>query len=215
MTNVIIIEDNAELRNRLINLMEQSKKVVCLGAFSSMEAFSRVTSFSEIPDIVLLDLSLPGISGIEGIPILKEILPTTGIVILTSSKAPDLVFKAICAGAIGYLLKDIDFDYLEYNLVAIKKKEGSALSPQIARRIINYFQKGQISKNSESIKLKDKEYLIVKSLADGLTYKDISDIMGITIDGVRYYIKKIYRKLQVKSKSQVIRKYMSGEIDME
>ncbi len=215
MTKIIIIEDNADLRNRLVNLIEQSKKLKCLRAFNSMEAFAKATLFSEIPDIVLLDLGLPGISGIEGIPIIKGILPTTEIVIFTSTNAPDLVFKAICAGATGYLLKDINFDYLEYNLIAIHEKGGSAISPQIARRIINYFQKGQIAKNSESIKLKDKEYIIVKALCDGLTYKDISDTMEITVDGVRYHIKNIYRKLQVNSKAQVIGKFMAGEIDME
>lgn len=215
MIKVTIIEDYANLRNRLVNLMKQSKKIECMSTYSSMEAFSRAAPFSEIPDIVLLDLGLPGISGIEGIPIIKKFLPNAEIVIFTTSNSPDLVFKAICAGATGYLLKDINFDYLEYNLIAIHEKGGSAISPQIARRIINYFQKGQVAKNSESIKLKDKEYIIVKALSDGLNYKDISDSLELSVDGVRYHIKNIYRKLQVNSKAQVIGKFMSGEIDME
>lgn len=215
MIKVIIIEDNADFRNRLVNLIAESKQITCLRTFSSMENFSRATHSSKIPDIVLLDLNLPGISGIEGIPIIKKILPTTQIAILTASNSPDLIFKAICAGAIGYLLKDINFDYLEYNLVAIHEKGGAAISPQIARRIINYFQKGQITKNPESTKLKDKEYIIVKALCDGLNYKDISDLIGLTVDGVRYHIKNVYRKLQVNSKIQVINKFRAGEIDME
>ena len=213
MIRISIIEDNADLRNRIVNLMDKSKQLKCLHTFSSMEAFSRAAPFSETSDIVLLDLSLPGTSGIEGIPIIRKVLPTAEIVIFTSSNAPDLVFKAICAGANGYLLKDITFDYLEYNLVAIHEKGGAAISPQIARRIINYFQKGGITTHTESIKLKEKEYIIVKALCDGLTYKDISDSLGLTVDGVRYHIKNIYSKLQVNSKIQVINKFRAGEID--
>lgn len=215
MINVIIIEDNSDLRDRLKVLMNQSQKLHCARAIESMETFVRMSHELYQPHIILLDIGLPGMSGLDGIPTIKEIYPDVAIVIFTASNSPDKIFSAICAGAIGYLLKDINFDYLETNLVAIQEKGGSALSPQVARRILNYFQKGKIKKNADSIKLKPKEYIIVKSLVDGLSYVDIGQALELSLNGVRYHIKNIYKKLQVNSKTQVIRKYMAGEVNRE
>lgn len=215
MINVIIIEDNSDLRERLEKLMNQSQKLYCIRTVESMETFLRMPHQLYQPHIILLDIGLPGVSGLEGIPTIKEIYPEADIVIFTVSNSPDKIFRAICAGAVGYLLKDINFDYLETNLVAIREKGGAALSPQIARRVLNYFQKGKIKKNPDSIKLKQREYIIVKSLVDGLSYEDIAQSLELTIDGVRYHIKNVYKKLQVNSKSQVIRKFMMGELNME
>jgi len=212
MINVIIVEDNSALRERLMTLMNQSQKLECVRAIESVEAFLRMSHQSYQPQIILLDIGLPGMSGLEGIPIIKEIYPDAAIVILTTSNAPDKVFRAICAGATGYLLKDIDFDFLETSLIGIQEKGGAALSPQVARRVLDYFQRGRINKNPHGVKLKPKEYVIVKSLVDGLSYEDIAHSLELSIDGVRYYIKNIYKKLQVNSKSQVIRKYMAGEV---
>lgn len=215
MIQVMIIEDNADLRERLNQLMEFSPKLNCLIAIDSMEVFFRLPYQKKSPDIVLLDIGLPGMSGLEGIPRIKEKFPDAEIVILTASNAPDKIFKAICLGASGYLLKDINFDYLESNLVLIHEKKGAALSPQVARRVLNYFQKARIQKKPDNIKLKDKEYIIVRSLVDGLSYQETADALKLTIDGIRYHIKNIYKKLQISSKSQLVKKYMDGEIDME
>lgn len=212
MVKVILIEDNADLRTRIATLMNSSDKLRCLITFDSVEAFLRRPKSKGIPDIILLDIGLPGISGIAGIPKIKQILPDVEIVILTVQNDPDKIFKAICAGASGYLLKDINFDFLETQLVAIHEKGGSALSPQVARRILSYFQKSKVKKNPIATKLKDKEFAIVRGLVDGLSYQDVAGIMEITIDGVRYHIKNIYKKLQVNSKAQVIKKYLDGDI---
>ncbi len=213
MVKVIIIEDNADLRDRIANLMHSSDKLQCLITYDSVEAFLRRPKSEGIPDIILLDIGLPGISGIAGIPKIKQLLPDVEIVILTVQNDPDKIFKAICAGASGYLLKDINFDFLENQLVAIHEKGGSALSPQVARRILSYFQKSKVKKNPKTTKLKDKEFTIVRGLVDGLSYQDVAGVLDITIDGVRYHIKNIYKKLQVNSKAQVIKKYLDGDIE--
>ncbi|MEM1119857.1 MAG: response regulator transcription factor [Bacteroidota bacterium] len=213
MIKLIVIEDNKVLRERLINLIKQSQKLTFVAAFSSMESFLKSAATLTAPNVVLLDIGLPGISGIAGIPRIKNIFPEVEIVILTAHNNPEKIFKAICVGATGYLLKDIDFNYLESELVALHEREGSPLSPQVARRVLNYFQKSKIVKNPDSIKLRDKEYIIVKALVDGLSYEEVAEQVGMTIDGVRYHIKKIYKKLEVNSKAQVIKKYLDGEID--
>ena len=210
---VIIIEDNIDLRNRLCHLMKQSTQLECTHVFSSVEGILR-SSFIEVqPDIILLDIGLPGISGIDGIPKIKQVFPKVEIVILTVYNDPDKIFEAICAGATGYLLKDINFDFLESQLIGIYEKGGAAFSPQVARRVLNYFQKGQVRKSQGKVKLNNKEHLIIRGLIDGLSYQRIAETLGITIDGVRYHIKNIYKTLQVNSKTQAIKKYLDGSIE--
>ena len=210
---VVIVEDNIRFRERLFYLMEGSTQLECIHVFSSVEDLLKNSFIEAKPDIVLLDIGLPGISGIDGVPKINKVLPKAEIVILTVFNNPDKIFAAICAGATGYLLKDINFSFLESQLIGIYEEGGSALSPQVARRVFNYFQKGQIRKNKKKTKLNSKEYLIIRGLVDGLSYQSIAEIMGISINGVRYHIKNIYKTLQVNSKAQAIKRYLDGYVN--
>ena len=213
MIKVAIVEDNIDLRDRLKNLMNQSDHLNCVLAVESVEKVLRFHSEISNVDILLLDIGLPGMSGIKGIPHIHSIAPELDIIILTIHQDPDKIFNAICAGAMGYLLKDLSFTELEQHLISVKEKGGSVLSPKIARRVLRHFQGGN-KKISGKTELTKKETQVVRFLVDGLSYQNVADEMGISLDGVRYHVKNIYKKLQVKSKSQVIKKYLEGSIDL-
>ncbi len=211
MIKVAIIEDNHDLRDRLRDFMGKSKALECISAVDSIEKFMKYYTAERKPDIILTDIGLPGISGIEGIPHLRKLDTSMEVIMLTVYQDPDKIFKAICAGATGYLLKDLSFDELETQLVSIREKGGSILSPQVARRVLDYFQPSSGNVQTEKDKLSDKEQKIVVFLVDGLSYQKIADHMGMSIDGIRYHIKNIYKKLQVTSKAEVIKKYLGKD----
>ena len=212
MINVAIIEDNVDLRDRLKELMNQSDHLECSLAVESIEKFLRYNPNASHIDILLLDIGLPGMSGIKGIPHIHKVSPDLDIIILTVHQDPDKIFNAICAGAMGYLLKDLSFTELEQHIVSVKEKGGSVLSPKVARRVLSHFQNGN-KMTSGTTTLTKKETQVVRFLVDGLSYQKVADEMGVTLDGIRYHVKNIYKKLQVKSKAQVIKKYLEGNID--
>jgi len=211
MIKVAIIEDNHDLRNRLKEFMGKSESMECISAVDSIEKFMKYYTSDRKPDIILTDIGLPGISGIEGIPHLRKLDASIEVIMLTVYQDPDKIFKAICAGATGYLLKDLSFGELETQLVSIREKGGSILSPQVARRVLDYFQPSSGNVQTKKDKLSDKEQKIVVFLVDGLSYQKIADHMGMSIDGIRYHIKNIYKKLQVTSKAEVIKKYLGKD----
>jgi DNA-binding NarL/FixJ family response regulator len=215
MIKVAIIEDNINLRDRLKKLMEQSIQLDCLLAVESVEKFLRYYDKDVGLDILLLDIGLPGMSGIKGIPHIHKIAPDLDIVILTVHQDPDKIFNSICAGAMGYLLKDLSFSELENHIISVKEKGGSVLSPKIARRVLRHFQGGNKTIKNNKTELTKKEVQVVRFLVDGLSYQKVADQIGITLDGVRYHVKNIYKKLQVRSKAQVVKKYLEGDIGFE
>jgi len=214
MIKVALIEDNINLRERLKNLMSQSEHLDCLLAIESVEKFLRYYDKTAELDILLLDIGLPGMSGIKGIPHIHKIAPDLNIVILTVHQDPDKIFNSICAGAVGYLLKDLSFSELESHIISVKEEGGSVLSPKIARRVLRHFQSGNKTIKDKT-ELSKKEVQIVRFLVDGLSYQKVADEIGVSIDGVRYHIKNIYKKLQVSSKAQIVKKYLKGDIDFD
>ena len=214
MINVAIVEDNIDLRERLKTLMNQSDQLDCLLAVESVEKFLRYYDKQLELDILLLDIGLPGMSGIKGIPQIHKVAPDLDIIILTVHQDPDKIFNSICAGAMGYLLKDLSFSDLESHIITVKEKGGSALSPKVARRVLSHFQQGKKTIKDKT-QLTKKEAQVVLFLVDGLSYQKVADQIGVTLDGVRYHVKNIYRKLQVRSKAQVVKKYLQGDIEFD
>jgi len=214
MIKVALVEDNTKLRDRLKELINQSEHLSCALAVDSVEKFLKYYNPSSEIDIVLLDIGLPGMSGIAGIPHIHKIAPDVDIVILTVHQDPYKIFNAICAGAIGYLLKDLSFAELENHIITVKEKGGSVLSPKIARRVLRHFQDGT-KKIPDKTQLTKKETQVVRFLVDGLSYQSVADEIGISIDGVRFHVKNIYKKLQVSSKAQVVKKYLEGGIEFD
>jgi DNA-binding NarL/FixJ family response regulator len=197
--HVMIIEDHPEFRESLFYIMKSNAGFKCIGKFSSVE--DAVISTAN-PDVILLDINLPGISGIDGIPDLRESFPTAAILMLTVLDDNESVFKAILAGADGYLLKTTLPARL---LQAIEDavKGGCPMSPSVARQAMNFFRKHVPPVPKES-GLTDREKEILQLLIDGFSNDDIADKLFISIQTVRNHVRHIYEKLHVHSRSQAI-----------
>jgi DNA-binding NarL/FixJ family response regulator len=203
---IAIIEDDQEIRTGLAKYFLSQLEFERVLAVASVEAFfESPVDFSKI-NVVLTDIGLPGKSGIEGIKMIKEKNPQTDVIMITVFKDSDKIFKSLCSGATGYILKGTSFEEIKESILTILKG-GSYMSPTIARKIVEYFN--PLQKLTES-KLTQREEQIVKGLVDGLSYKLIADRLCISVDTVRYHIKNIYTKLEVNSKSEVIAKFLKN-----
>lgn len=209
MISIAIIEDDKEVREAICEYLHAQPNMLCEYAEESVEGFLWKLRPGSLPDIILMDIGLPGMSGISGIKIIKEKYPAIDIVMLTVHNDPHKIFQSLCAGATGYLLKTTPFPEIK-KAVEDLYAGGSAMSPKIARKVIEYFHPGP-SPLPES-PLTDKEKAVVMGLVDGLSYKMIAGKMGISLETVRTHIKHIYAKLHVHCKADVIRKSLRGEI---
>jgi DNA-binding NarL/FixJ family response regulator len=208
MTNIALIEDDIELKELLEKYLNfQTDFNVVLSTISAEEFFENYKQIEQI-DIVIMDIGLPGISGIEALPKIKQNLPKTEIIMLTVHDDSDKVFQSLRRGASGYLLKNTPLDKIKESIELIFAG-GSPMSPNIARRIVEYFNPKQ---NLGQKELSTREKEIVVALVDGLSYKLVADRLNISIDTVRQHIRSIYRKLNVNSKAEVISKSYKGEI---
>ncbi len=209
MIHVAIVEDDAEIREALSGFLNQQEEMCCHCASGSVENFLRHFDKDYVPDIILMDIGLPGMSGISGIKIIKERNPEIDILMLTVHNEPHKIFQSLCAGATGYLLKTTPFPEIKKAIIEIKAG-GAPMTPQIARRVIDYFK--QENSASEESPLTDKEKEIVMNLVAGLSYKMIAEEQCVSIETIRTHIKHIYSKLHVHCKADVIRKSLQGEI---
>ncbi len=202
-----IVEDIEDIRNALADYFGRQEEVASVQAFDSMEAFFDALATGYVPGVVLSDIGLPGMNGIDGIKKLKDSYPDTDIIMLTVFNNSERIFKSICAGATGYVLKDTPLPELKRAVLDVRTG-GSYMTPSIARKVMEYFLP---KKTSEDI-LTAKEKQIVVAMTEGLSYKMIADRLSVSIDGVRFHIKNIYRKLHVNSKAEVIGKFHKGEL---
>lgn len=207
MINIAIIEDDALVRNTLTALFEQQYDMCCVMAVQSAELFLKKAPEITRPDIVLSDIGLPGMDGIEAIQLIKRLFPESSIIMLSVYADSDRIFKALCAGAVGYLQKDTPLQDI-LDAIKVIQKGGSAMSPAIARKVVEYFS----PKRTYNEALTAKEQQVIAAMVDGLSYKMIAARLGITLETVRQHIKNIYRKLQVNSKGEVIVKSLRGEL---
>lgn len=211
MKRISLIEDDLDIRSSIRQSLKNSVKIDLEFETDALEKAILFYRTRTAPDLFLLDINLSGISGIEGLPLLRRHFPHSAVVIHTILDDDDVIFQSICLGAAGYLLKTTPADELESHLLVTLEDGGSPISPSIARRILNHFCSGRNNLFSlKSEQLTEVERSIVTFLMDALTYQDISEKLGMTIDGVRYYVKKIYGKLQVKSRGQLIRLFMDS-----
>lgn len=207
MIQLAIIEDDELVRNNLAAFFSRQKHLDCgIAAGSVEEFFENVQDNTEL-DIVLTDIGLPGMTGIEALPLIRRKFPDASIIILSVYADSERIFKALCAGAVGYLQKDTPPEEI-LDCINIISKGGSAMSPTIARKVVEYFG----PKRTYNEPLTAKEQQVITAMVDGLSYKMIAARLGITLETVRQHIKNIYRKLHVNSKSEVIVKSLKGEI---
>ncbi|MBN2426616.1 MAG: response regulator transcription factor [Calditrichaceae bacterium] len=210
MINVIITEDNDTIREGLALLINATEDMKCIARYGNCE--DMLAALPDIhPDVFLQDIGLPGMSGIEGVKNIIRQIPEATILMLTVFEDEENIFKALKAGACGYLLKKTPPVQL---IEAIKDayQGGSPMSSGIARKVVTFFKQTPISKTGESYGLSEREKSILASLADGNSYKIIGDKLFISIDTVRSHIRNIYKKLHVHNQSEAVAKVIKDGI---
>jgi DNA-binding NarL/FixJ family response regulator len=209
MISIALVEDDEEIRKGIQTYLNGQKKFVCNFSFGSVEELMRSLNYSNSPNVIIMDLGLPGMSGIDGIKIVKEKYPEIDIIVFSIYNDSEKIFESLCAGATGYLLKNTPLQEIKEGIESLAYG-GSPMSPQIARKVIDFFN--QRTKQKKESPLSGKEKEIVIGLVDGLSYKLIGARMNISIETVRFHIKNIYSKLHVHSKAEVISRSLKGEI---
>ncbi len=207
MIKVAIVEDNTTLRNSLTNLFNHTEGMMCVASLSNL--MNVVNDLTEAkPDVVLMDIGLPNISGIEGVRTVKFNFPSIQIMMFTVFEDNEQIFDAIRAGAMGYLLKKTPAEEI---IEAVKElhQGGAPMTASIARQVLQAFQK-QPDHSLDQFQLTEREREVLFSLVDGLSYKKIADKYCVSLSTVRTHICSIYSKLHVHSKSQAVSKVLGG-----
>lgn len=203
MIKVAIVEDNNTLRNSLCNLMNHTEDLECVASLPNL--LNVVSEFRKAkPDIVLMDIGLPNISGIEGARTVNENFDNIQVLMFTVFDDDEKIFEAIEAGACGYLLKKSSPEEITEAIVSLYHG-GAPMSASIARKVIQSFQHIPTT-NKEDYQLTTRENEILHSLVDGLSYKKLAEKHFISISTVRTHIRHIYEKLHVNSKAQAVAK---------
>jgi DNA-binding NarL/FixJ family response regulator len=197
---IAIVEDHQDFREGLVNFINFSPGYICHEKFSSVE--SAIEGLSE-PDVVLLDINLPGKSGIEAIPIIKEMFPDLKVIMMTIFDDSENIFKAMQAGADGYLLKNTPPLKIITSIDEVMNG-GAPMSPYIARKVVDFFSNQSIKGNDYDLTSREKE--ILSLLVEGVESRTISQNLFISYETVRNHFRNIYRKLQVTSKAQAVSK---------
>jgi DNA-binding NarL/FixJ family response regulator len=205
---ISIVEDNRGTIKHLEELLNGDPKLRCLGGYPTGEAAILGVPV-EKPDVLLVDINLPGMSGIECVQKLKEKIPSLQILMLTAYEESDLIFNSLRAGASGYLLKKAVATEL---IPAIEQLRagGAPMSIQIARKVVDHFHKIR-QPASDMEKLTQREQEILALLANGSLYKEISDQLSIALNTVKVHVQHIYEKLHVQSRMQAVKKFQGRD----
>lgn len=203
MTNVLIIEDNLTLLNSFTEFINLQEEYNVTGAYTSYESIPSDFDITKTT-ILITDIQLPGINGIQGLKSLKKIHPDLIAVVITVHEDSEFIFDALCAGAIGYLVKNLDPTSL-INSLEQAKNGGAPMSAKIARKVVESFNATPVEK-----KLTNRENDVLQLLAKGKSYPSIAKELFISLNTVKGHAKHIYDKLQVNSKQEIIDKYGSS-----
>lgn len=208
-----IIEDDPLIRESLMSYLHAQPEIDAVLTAESIEQFLMLLNNAFPPTTILLDIGLPGMSGIQGIPEIKNRLPEVDIIMLTAMDDQDHLFQALQAGAVSYLSKRSRLETIR-EAILIVHKGGSFISPSIARHMVNYFAKVNPSAKKEPTKhdLTPRQWDIINGLVEALSYKLIADKYDISVETVRDHIKNIYKKLQVNSRNEVVKLKMDGKL---
>jgi DNA-binding NarL/FixJ family response regulator len=202
---VAIIEDDAWIRENLAARIAQTAGYVCVGSCrTGEEAVAKIPA--QAPDVVLMDINLPKMNGIECVRQLKALVPSAQILMLTVYEDSDKIFNSLLAGASGYLLKRTPQAEI-LDAIAEVHRGNSPMTGHIARKVVQYFNR-RGGASSEVEKLSQREREVLDHLARGIPYKEIASVLSVSIDTVRVHIKGIYGKLHVHSRGEAVAKYM-------
>jgi DNA-binding NarL/FixJ family response regulator len=206
MITVSIVDDEKQLRQSIATFVNGSAGFRCISSYSSADAALQHLP-ADKPEVVLMDINLGGMNGIECVQRLKSLAPEMQVIMLTVYDDTDQIFNALSAGATGYLLKRSTPATL---LQAIREVRagGSPMSSSIARKVVASFQKSKKG-SDKHVHLSPREEMVLDCLAKGLTYKQIADQLGISIDTIRTYLRRVYEKLHVQSRTEAVAKYLS------
>lgn len=200
---VVIIEDIHDIREGLAALLNGTEGYRCVGKFGSMEEALR-SIHHNVPDVILLDIGLPGMDGIEGVKVLKERYPEVIILMLSVYDDNERIFDALCAGANGYLLKKTPPARLIESLREVVAG-GAPMSPEIARKVVALFRDFRPPERAD-YDLTPHEQRLLKLLVDGHSRKSAAAELGVSVNTVLFHLKRVYEKLQVHSKSEAVAK---------
>ena len=204
---VSIVEDNDKLRGTLARLLDRSDGFRCLSQHANAE--DALKGLPQVrPNVVLMDINLPGMNGVECVRQLKPLIPETQILMLTVYEDTENIFNALAAGAGGYLLKRTSSKELLEAIQAVQGG-GSPMTMHIARKVVQSLQ--QTSATAQPTEnLSPREQEVLDYLSHGLLYKEISEKMGISYETVHTYIRRIYEKLQVRTRTEAVAKFLRG-----
>lgn len=198
MLSLLIIEDDKNIAEALVEYFSLQQEFRLLGAVGSIEEAMRISARDMDPELLLLDIMLPGVSGVAGLPQLFRKWPDVKIVINSVLEESDIVYEALKGGALGYITKDMPLAAIKEALLLVASG-GSYMNARIARQVVNYFQSDRTIKE----RLTEKEWSVAIGIKDGKSYKMIASENDMSLDGVRFYIQKIYRKLNINSRGQL------------
>lgn len=207
---VALFEDNRNLRESLFNLLETSDQFTCVGAFAHCERVIENVEETQ-PDVILMDIELPIVNGIEAVRLIREKYPDVKILMETIFEEDEKIFQSICNGAQGYIIKNMPPEEI-LNAIREIYEGGAPMSPIIASKVLRMFKFNLSNQKDSSFNLSSREKEILKCLVDGMSYKMIAETCFISADTVNGHIKNIYKKLQVHSKGEAVAKAIKGKI---
>jgi len=203
--SIAIVEDDHAVRASLASILQQAAECRCLGEYGSgKDALQHLPALR--PDVILMDINLPDMSGVKCVHQLSQLIPAARILMLTVQEDPDSIFKSLAAGASGYMLKPIR----AAELVAAVKDVfggGAPMTSHIARQVVRSFKQGGTSR-SETETLSPREQGVLDALSKGYSYKETAELLGISYSTVHTHIERIYQKLHVQSRGQAVAKYL-------
>ncbi|MDO7873716.1 response regulator transcription factor [Hymenobacter sp. ASUV-10] len=199
--SLAIVEDQPAIRQALSTYLCAQPEFKCVLVAESVEELLAALDSGEgiAPQIILSDIGLPGITGIAGIPLVRQRLPQAEVVLITVYQDADRVFQALCAGAVGYLVKTTPLSEIKQALLDVRAG-GSPMSSAVARHVVRYFRPAPAAQSP----LTAREEQIVQAIEQGLSYKLVADRLGISLNTVRAHIRTVYEKLQISSKGELM-----------
>ncbi len=203
---VSIVEDSEPVRNTLTKLIDRTEEFRCVSQYANAEAALEGLP-KDKPEVVIMDINLPGMNGVECVRQLKAKLPEVQVMMLTAYEDTENIFNALAAGASGYLLKRTPREEL---LAAIKEVQrgGSPMTTHIARKVVQSFQKPAAAPPPVESNLSEREQQVLDCLSQGFLYKEIAEKLGISYETVHTYIRRIYEKLQVRTRTEAVAKFL-------
>ncbi|WP_400190418.1 response regulator [Hymenobacter sp. B81] len=204
-----LVEDDAEVRALLEGYLCRQPELVCVLVADSVESFlAQLPDLLQPPQVLLLDIHLPGMSGLEALPLLKQRLPDTEVVMQTVFDDADRIYRALCAGASGYVLKNMPLE--EYKAAVLEVHRGGApMSRAVARKVLAHFKP---TPSLQPDLLSEREREVVEAIVDGLGDKQVAARLGLSVETVRTYVKRVYKKLQVGSRTELVSRHARGRL---